>query len=136
MFKKNSKNELGDCLALSAAGVMAKQANRIVEYMERRCQVEVGNCCLTSSVRLLEGNTTFPGACSRKNPSDRWESLQEGLQSLSDFWKVCQTKEFKKLKAKRTLKGNLSSVCKFFMARRFQIVEDCTKRKLSSTWKI
>lgn len=139
VFFKNSKKELGDCLALSfseADGMMAKQANRILGYSERRCQVEVGNCCLTSHVRLLEGNTTFLRACSRKNPSDRWESIQGELQSLSDLWKVCQTKEFKKLKAKRTLKGNLSSVCKFFMARRFQIVKDCTKRKISSTWKI
>lgn len=65
--------------------------------MERRYQLEVGNCCLTSSVRLLEGNITFPRACSRKNPCDRWESIQGELQNLLDLGKVCQTMELKKL---------------------------------------
>lgn len=78
---------------------------------------------------MLEGNTTFPKACSRKNPSDRWESILKELQSLPDFSRAGQTKEFKKLKAKRTLKGNFNSVCKFFMARRFQIAEGCSKQR-------
>lgn len=44
------------------------------------------------------------------------------LESLSNC------KKFKKLKAKRTLKGNLVPVCKFFVAR-FQIAEDCSKQR-------
>lgn len=42
------------------------------------------------------------------------------MESLSN----CE--KFEKLKAKRTFKGNLIPVCKFFMAR-FQIIEDCSK---------